>query len=209
MCVGPRFRPNRRFIFPPCYFADKHFRKLNAAATLSQKSQWWQSRGERLKQGTRSCIRERPRPRCAFQPRDASIDCKLNRFFFFFPPFSMLRNVTEARKSRLIGMPLARLPAADSGSASQARGNEQNNCALPLLRAQNPAGTHGGFPFPFHWRSLPRCQPHVVLAPPTSELGKSAGLETWIWSPKLAQPCSAAARKRSHRGNQVQCRASS
>lgn len=50
----------------------------------------------------------------------------------------MVRNVTKPRESKLIGMPMARQPAADSGSALQARGNEENNCTL--LLAYNPSG---------------------------------------------------------------------
>lgn len=50
----------------------------------------------------------------------------------------MVRNVTKPRENKLIGMLLARQPVADSGSALQARGNEENNCTL--LLAYNPLG---------------------------------------------------------------------
>lgn len=54
------------FIFPLCYFADKQFRKLNAATTSSQKNKLCQSLGKHPEQETCNHAGECLRPHNAF-----------------------------------------------------------------------------------------------------------------------------------------------
>lgn len=113
----------------------------------------------------------------------------------------MARNVKRPRESRLIGMLTVCQPVADSGSALQAWGNEENNCTL--LWAQNPTGyTDALFFFPPS-RSSFSCHPCIVPAPSHLRALWDPGRETRM-SPELAQPGSAEERKHSHWGNQVE-----
>lgn len=113
----------------------------------------------------------------------------------------MARNVKRPRESKLIAMLMA-YHAADSGSALQAWGNEENNCTL--LLAHNPLGyTDALFFF------LPEV--HLVVSlilcwPLPQGAWQGSGPETWM-SPELAQPGSAAGSKHSHWGNGVEQRA--
>lgn len=113
----------------------------------------------------------------------------------------MATNVKRPRESKLIGMLMAYQPVADSGSALQAWGNEENNCTL--LLAHNPLGYTDALFFlqKFVLLSAPYCS-----GPSHIRALQDSGPETWM-SPELAQPGSAAGRKHSHWGNQVEHRA--
>lgn len=130
---------------------------------------------------------------CIFPP-DTSIDYPLNSFFACY---YMARKFKRPRESKLIGMLTASQPVADSGSALQAWGNEENNCTL--LLAHNPLGYTDTLFFSC-WSSF-CCNSYI--APPTWQ---NPGPKTWM-SPELAQPGSAAGRRHSHWGTRVEHRA--
>lgn len=108
-----------------------------------------------------------------------------------------------SKDPELIAMLVAYQPAADSGSAVQAWGNEENNCTLP--RAHNPLGyTDAVVLLRVHLlvvSFIHYCAGHSHLG-----VWQNSGPETWM-SPELAQPSCAAGRKHSHRGNGLEQRA--
>ena len=115
----------------------------------------------------------------------------------------MERNVKRPRESKLIAMLMASHPVADSGSALQARGNEENNCTLHL--AYNLLVYTDAFSF-FSFQGFFLLSASYCAGPSHLGARQGSGPETWM-SPELAQPGPAAGRKFSHWGNRVEQRA--